>query len=63
MALHDRLATILEDVIEQDPQVRHALDQGPEHGRGDSADALQDLLTARNALLDAAERWDRTLEE
>lgn len=62
MALHDRLATILEDVIEQDPQVRRALDAGPEQGRGESADALQDLLTARNALLDAAARWDRATE-
>lgn len=56
-----KLETAVNDVLQQDPDARRALDEGPDHGRGDEAHALQNLLTARNALLDAAARWDQAI--
>ena len=61
MTLHDDLDRAIQDVLTEHPDTRRALDEGPEdwQSRGSSADALQDLIAARNALLDAAGRWDR----
>ena len=59
MALHDQLERAIEDTLQQEPT---ALEHSPAHGgqgRGEAADAMQDLITARNALLDAASRFDR----
>lgn len=61
MTLHDDLERAIQDVLADHPDTRRALDEGPDdwQSRGSSADALQDLIAARNALLDAAGRWDR----
>lgn len=59
MALRDELHTAIDEALQREPDAQHALDDGPEQKRGEAADALQDLLKARNALLDAAGRWDR----
>lgn len=59
MALRDELDTAIDQALQREPDAKHALDEGPEQKRGEAADALQDLLKARNALLDAASRWDR----
>lgn len=60
MALREDVETAIERALEQHPEVQRAVSEGPDdgHGRGEAADALQDMLTARNALLDAASRWD-----
>ena len=62
MTLRDDLDRTIQDVLEEHPDTREALASGPGdfHGRGGDADALQDLIAARNALLDAAGRWDRS---
>lgn len=59
MNLHDRLDRAIRDVLDEDPTIHEALAEGADEGRGDAAHALQDLQRARNALLDAASRWDR----
>ena len=59
MALRDELNTAIDEALQREPDALQAVDQGPEQKRGEAADALQDLLKARNALLDAAARWDR----
>lgn len=59
MALHDELERAIAEAVRQDPAADQALGEGPAQRRGEAADALQDLLTARNALLDAAARWDK----
>lgn len=58
MNLHDRLDRAIRDVLDEDPAVHEAL-EGADEGRGEAAHALQDLQRARNAMLDAASRWDR----
>lgn len=59
MALHDELERAIDEALREYSDVQQSLRDGPHQGRGEGADALQDLLTARNALLDAAARWDR----
>lgn len=59
MALRDELDTAIDQALQREPDAQRAVEQGPEQKRGEAADALQDLLKARNALLDAASRWDR----
>lgn len=59
MALRDELDTAIDQALQREPEAQRAVEQGPEQKRGEAADALQDLLKARNALLDAASRWDR----
>lgn len=59
MGLRDQLERAIENTLQEDPS---ALEHSPEHGgqgRGEAADAMQHLITARNALLDAASRFDR----
>lgn len=60
MALRDELDTAIDGVLQREPGAQRAVEDGPEQKRGEAADAIQDLLKARNALLDAAARWDRT---
>lgn len=62
MPLRDDLERALADVLQQHPDTERAIHEGPEHGRGEAALATRDLITARNALLDAASRLDRTVE-
>lgn len=62
MALRDELHTAIDEALQRQPDARRAVEEGPEQKRGEAADALQDLLKARNALLDAAGRWDRASE-
>lgn len=59
--LHDDLERAIQDVLQGHPDTREAMANGPGefHGRGSDADALQDLIAARNALLDAATRWEK----
>lgn len=59
MNLHDRLDRAIRDVLDEVPAVHEALAEGADEGRGEAAHALQDLQRARNAMLDAASRWDR----
>lgn len=58
MALRDELHAAIDEALQREPDAQRAVDDGPEQKRGAAADALQDLLKARNALLDAAARWD-----
>lgn len=62
MALRDELDTAIQEALRRQPAAQRAVTEGPEQKRGEAADAIQDLLTARNALLDAAARWDRAAE-
>lgn len=62
MPLRDQLYRAIESALEQQPEAQQALAEGPQQKRGDAADALQDLIKARNALLDAASRWDHATE-
>ena len=60
MPLRDELDRAIDDVLRtQDPDAHRAVTEGEDTGRGDAAHALQDLQAARNALLDAAARWDQ----
>lgn len=59
MALRDDLDRAIDEALQRQPAARHAVEEGPQQKRGEAADAIQDLLAARNALLDAASRWDR----
>lgn len=62
MALRDELDRAIDQALQRQPAAQRAVTEGPEQKRGQAADAIQDLLTARNALLDAASRWDRAGE-
>ena len=60
MPLRDELDRVIDDVLRtHHPDAHRAVTEGADTGRGDAAHALQDLQAARNALLDAAARWDR----
>lgn len=59
MSLHEDLDRAVNQALAEHPVVQRMLAGGADEGRGDAADALQDLQRARNAMLDAASRWDR----
>lgn len=62
MALRDELDRAIENALERQPAAQRAVAEGDEHGRGEADDAIQDVIAARNALLDAAARWDRATQ-
>ena len=62
MTLHDSLERAITTALEEHPTTHRVLVEGRDEGRGEVADALQDLQAARNALLDAAARLDRAQE-
>ena len=59
MSLRDSLDRALTAALEEHPATHRVFVEGHDEGRGEAADALQDLQAARNALLDAAARLDR----
>lgn len=62
MALRDELDRAIENALDRQPAAQQAVAEGDEHGRGEADDAIQDVIAARNALLDAAARWDRATQ-
>lgn len=62
MALRDELERAIEAALERQPAAQQAVFEGDDRGRGEADDAIQDVIAARNALLDAAARWDRATQ-
>lgn len=58
IGLRDSLDRAITDALEEHLTAHRALTTGLDEGRGHAADAVQGLQAARNALLDAASRWD-----